>query len=54
MRLNIMINHKGLQSPNLGFLDGRGEGTHDDEHKGNKLRTDMTNMTEEVMKVTVY
>ena len=39
MRLNheTTSNQKCFQSPNLGFLDGRGEGTHDNEHKGNKL-----------------
>ena len=38
MSLNFatMSNQKG-QNPNLGFLDGRGEKTHDDEHKVNKL-----------------
>lgn len=47
-------NHNGFQSPNLGFLDGGGEGTHDGKHKGNKQQTyDMTNMKEEAKKVTV-
>ena len=36
LNLETMNNQKDLQSPNLGFLDGGGEGTHDDEHKGIK------------------
>jgi hypothetical protein len=36
LNLETMSNQKGFQSPDLGFLDGRRKGTHDDEHKEKK------------------
>jgi len=46
-----LSNKKGFWSPNLGFLNSVGEGTHGDKRRGSKGQTGMRNMTQEAEKV---